>query len=962
MALTFIEPAALWLLLLLPAFWLFAWATRRVNLVRLGRARLLALVAVRTVVLAALVLALAGAQLVRLVQDTAVVFLIDGSDSVSPALREQALAYVNEALATADAGDQAAVVVFGATAAVERAPGPPAELRRLSSAVVGSRTDIGEALQLGLALLPAEAQKRIVLLSDGAENQGRAAEAARLAALRGVPIEVLPLRGAPGPDVALATLDAPATAREGQALPVVLAIESGIAGTARVELLVDGELVSGEEITLAEGRTTYTASIPAGAAGFRRIEARVTAPGDSQPLNNRAAAFAEVSGPPRVLLAASDPSRAEPLRAALAAAGLRPEIQPPALIPADPTALRQFAAVALVDVLAADVPAATQRALVTYVEDQGGGLLMVGGAESFGAGGWRRTLVADLLPVELDPPAPEQRPDLALALVIDRSGSMSESSGGLSRLDLAKEAVYQATLGLSRADQIGVVAFDDVAFEPLPIQPLPDLSTVEAALSQISEGGGTNIRAGVERAVTMIAGVDARVKHVILLTDGLAESNYADLLAQMRDSGVTISVVSLGQDANPNLADVASAGGGAFYRVLGAAEVPRIFLAETVRVARRDLVEGEFTPALALAAPPVRDLGPLPPLLGYNRTAPKEAARTLLVAPEGDPVLAVWQRGLGRSLAWTSDLKGQWAAPWLGWEQFPRFAAGLIDAVLPPAAGDRLSLETRVDGVQAIVDLVVAGEAGLPAASVAAEGRLVGPGGVASDLSFVQVAPGRYRAVAPADEPGVYLAQVAAVDGAGQAIGAASGGLVVSYSPEYLPQASGPALLADLAALSGGRVDPPATDLFATVGQIVGQAREIAVPLLWLALALLPIDIALRRLFLRPSELAPLLRPRSAPAVPASAETTAARLQSARARRRGERGSGGGGDRGRGGQGDRGTGKGEREMPGEPQPAPSAPAPSAPSTAPVRAAQPPAAPQPDDALATLLAAKNRRKR
>ncbi|NTU83301.1 MAG: VWA domain-containing protein, partial [Chloroflexales bacterium] len=229
MALTFVFPSLLWLLLLLPLLWLFAWATRAPNRARLGRRRHLALIGARSLILAALILALAGAQVVRAVEDTAIVFLIDGSDSLAPAQRERALAYINEAIAAGQPADRAAVVVFGAEPAVERAAAPLAPLRRLTSAVVASRTNIAEAVQLGLALLPADAQKRIVLLSDGAENKGRAAEAARLAAVRNVPIEVVPLRAERGPDVLVAALEAPGAARAGQELPLAIRIESGLA-------------------------------------------------------------------------------------------------------------------------------------------------------------------------------------------------------------------------------------------------------------------------------------------------------------------------------------------------------------------------------------------------------------------------------------------------------------------------------------------------------------------------------------------------------------------------------------------------------------------------------------------------------------------------------------------------------------------------------------------------------------
>jgi uncharacterized membrane protein len=893
MMLTVLFPAALALLMLLPLFWLFAWATRAVNISRLGTLRYLTLVLLRTLILAALILAFAGAQISRTIEHTAIAFLIDGSDSLSPALRQQAIDYVNEAIAAADPDDRAAVVVFGAGAAVERAMSDPAPLSRLTSVVTTSRTNLAEAIQLGLALLPGDMQKRLVLLSDGGENSGRAAEAARLATVRGIPLDVIPLSGERGADALLAAIDVPSTAREGQELPVSLLVESTAAGAARLELFADGELAATQEVDLTVGSTRFTVTVPAGEAGFRRFEARITAPFDTEPLNNRAAAFSEVQGPPRVLLLATRPDRAAPLQAALEAGGLRTEILGPAQTPSDPAQLERYAAVALVDLPARSVPLPAQRALVNYVQEQGGGLLMIGGTEGFGAGGWRRSPIAAILPVDLDPPNPDQRPDLGLALVIDRSGSMAETvSGGRNRLDLAKEAVYQAALGLAESDQLGIFVFDEFAQTILPMQSLPGLVALEEALSRISLGGGTNIRSGIDLAAEAIGAVDARIRHVILLTDGLAESNYADLIAQMRADGITISIVAIGADANPNLRRIAQTGGGAFYSVTSVAEVPQIFLEETVRVARRDIVELEFSPVRALDAPPVRNLGPLPALRGYNATGFRDTARTLLTAPDPQlpgervPLLAIQQVGLGRTLAWTSDFKAQWADAWIGWERFPVFAVGLVDAVLPPFAGDRLALETRVDEAQALFDLTVTGADGRPVAESVINARLLDPAGRAIDLRFTPVGLGRYRAVTETDQPGVYLAQITAADAAGEPLGVTSAGVVVSYSPEYGSRSANPALLAELAQLTAGQVNPPATASFTAPGQQVGQVREIALPLLWLALILLPFDIALRRLFLRNVDLR-LPRPARRPAPAATAPDPAmSRLQAARERAR----------------------------------------------------------------------------
>ncbi len=881
--LSFIYPPALLLLVLLLLFWLFAWLARAPNLARLGRGRYLTLVALRSLMVAALILAMAGVQLVRAVEDTAVLFLIDGSDSVSPAQRQAALDYVNRAVAAADPGDRAAMVLFGAEPAVERAAEAAAPIRRLTSLVTGSRTNIAEALQLGLALLPADAQRRVVLLSDGAENQGRATTVAQLLALRAIPIEVVRLPRERGPDLLITAVEAPTTAREGQRIPLRIALESSMAGAAQLELFADGQLVAVEERRVDVGTTTIDLSLPAGEAGFRRFEARVSAPFDTQALNNRAAAFTQVEGPPSLLIAASVPERALPLRAALEAAGLRVELRTPDAIPSDPLALLAYAAVILVDLPAAALPTATQSALRSYVEDQGGGLAMIGGSESFGAGGWRRTPLAAILPVELDPVVEDQRPDLALVLVIDRSGSMGEAaSPGRNRLDLARDALFLATRGLAQTDQLAIIAFDDVAQQLLPLQPLPDLFSLEEAIGRISVGGGTNIRAGVALAAQSLAVAEARIKHLILLTDGLDSSNYTDLIDSLRAQGSTVTVVSIGGDANPSLATLAERGGGAFYRVTSAQEVPEIFLSETVRVAGRDIVEQPFTPMVLLNSTLTRDLGPLPPLYGYNASTPRATARTLLATPDGAPILAVAQVGMGRTLAWTSDLKGQWATDWLNWSDFVPFVAGMSDLLLSPPTTGQLRLELRSEGGEAVIDLLVFDSDGRPGVAGQVGGRLLDPQGQGVELTFTEVGRGRYRARIVTDRPGAYLTRLLALDNNGQPMGVVSGGLVVSYSPEYRTSGSGEALLADLALLTGGRTDPPAESLFASVGQRVGLAHEIAMPLLWLALLLLPCDIAIRRLFLRPRD---LLQPRPPAAAPVTEDRIAALLASRQRRR-----------------------------------------------------------------------------
>jgi uncharacterized membrane protein len=897
--LTFITPVALTLLALLPLVWAIALLTpRRVALWRFWLGLLL-----RSAMLVALVLSLAGAQLVQPVSSLTTIFLIDSSDSVKPAQRERAVSYVDQALRSMPPADKAGVVVFGANALVERAPAGLAALGNLGSVPVTTRTNLQDALQLGLALLPAESQKRIVLLSDGGENSGRAADAARLAAVRGVPLDVVTLPSEQGADVIVTSVDAPSLAREGQEVALSTAIRSSFATTGKLQVFVDGQLAAEQSVSLAAGLNSIPVRVPAGVAGFRRIEARLEAQGDTEPQNNRAAAFTEVQGPPRMLLVAGEADRAANLKSALESAGVRVDLRAPNQAPASLDQLSDYAAVVLVDTPARDVPKALLQNLPAYVRELGRGLAMVGGTDSFGAGGYRRVVedetgasIEDALPINLDPLDVSQAPDLALAMVIDRSGSMGETGGsGRTKLDLAKEAVYQASLGLTPRDQIGLIVFDDVADAALPLQKLPPAVDIEQALSSFNAGSGTNIRPGIALAADALSKADAKIKHIILMTDGIAPSNYGDLVDQLHGAGVTISTVAIGDDADTNLEDIAARGGGRYYQVKRVEDVPRIFLQETVVVAGRDIIEGKFAPSIALQAPVVRGLSGLPALYGYNGTEIKEAARAVLVTPHGKPILAQWQYGLGRAVAWTSDFKGQWGREWIGWDQFPRFVGGFADMLLPARPAGTLTLRASTSGAQSVLELTAQDDQGRLINELALKGNLLAPNDRLPidkpiPLTFTQIGAGRYRATATTDQEGVYLASVAALGADGQPIGSTTTGLVVSYSPEYGETRDNPQLLRELASISGGRVDPPAEAVFEPPAQAVGSVREIGLPLLWLALLLLPLDIGLRRLHLRLGEYLPslaALRGRGqAGASPAGPDASMARLSAAKRRAR----------------------------------------------------------------------------
>ena len=841
MPISFIQPAYLWLLLLLVPIWALAFAGPR----RVASWRRWSSVVLRTGMWIALVLALAGIQWVWPAQQTTTAFVIDASDSVSPAARAAADRFVQTALSGMPTGDRNAIVVFGSDAVVERPPTDSNQFVRTTVVPPSEHTDIDRALQLALAVLPSETRKRIVLLSDGAETRGQALDAGVIAQSAGVPIDTVALIGPPSADdVALEQLLVPSTAREGQQIRLMLQVRSGRATKAQLQVLLDRQPVLNTDVDLVVGLNQIPVTVPAPGPGFHAWEARVTAADDTVGTNNVQFGFSEVRGQAQVLLVEGAPGRAANLNAALAAAQLNPVLVAPDALPTSLIGLDAYDVVVLVDVPFRTLPRRAAALLPAYVRELGRGLLMVGGEDSYAAGGYLDTPVETALPVTMRTRGVKVQPDVALVLVIDRSGSMSGQ-----KLELAKEGATQAYATLAEEDQIGVIAFDTSAEWAVPLQKKPPVDAFLSELGGIGEGGGTDLRPGLERAAQELERSDAKIKHVVLLTDGQADENYDDVVQRLKAAGITLSTVGI-EDYDPHLKEIAPETGGRFYEVQDVNDVPRLFFDESLRVARRGIVEKEFTPVVTFPAPIVRDLRAVPPLYGYNAVTPKDTAQVILQSDEDDPILAQWNYGLGRAAAWTPDLKGQWAKDWVVWSGFGRFAAQLVGGLLPTPSAAGFEASATAEGTALALELRADALDNRARTGLRPIGRLILPDGNVQELPLIEVEPGRYRGTMPLPDAGVYRMQVLVNNGDGTALGVVTTGAVVPPSAEYLQRDGNVGLLRALSELTGGRFDVEAGQTWAVPGASSRQSRPLTWPLLFFAALLWPIDIAIRRLLL----------------------------------------------------------------------------------------------------------------
>lgn len=855
---SFVYPAALLLLLLLPPLWALTLAAPR----RLVRWRFWLALGLRTAAILALVLSLAGLQLVTPVDRVSVAFLVDGSNSIAPSGRARAEGFLRDALTTMPDDGRSAVIVFGQNALVERSLSSEHEIGQLRSLPDGSQTNIADAVGLGLALLPAEGRQRLVLLSDGGETEGSLLEAARLARSRGVPLEVVPLSGAAdGLDAQIAGLELPASAREQQQLRLVIRTESSQATAARLQVDEDGRLLADQQVDLAQGPGRFEVLLPPATRGFHRYRVRLQTEGDARLENNAAEAFSFVAGPPRVLVVEGSPGEARALTAALAASSVEVVTVAPAQVPQSLGELSTYEALLLVNVPFRELPQQTAEIIPAYVRDLGRGLAMIGGDDSFGAGGYRGTPVEEALPVEMAIQSPSRFPAVSIVVVMDTSGSMSQVEDGFSKIQLASEGAARIAAAVSDQDEITVIPFDTIpnaVIGPLPGTQRQDAVDEIVRIGIGANGGGILVRSSLEKAAEVLRASEKPIRHIILLADGAdaeEQEGVSELVTELAGEKITVSVVTIGQGQDEQfLQRTAAEGKGRYFLADRAGKLPTILAQEAEVVLRPYIIEEEFVPTRSGQSAILSGIDSAPPLFGYVATQARQAAQTSLLTAQNDPLLVTWQYGLGRSVAWTSDLKGQWARDWVSWPQFPRFAAQLVSYLLPAGGGENFALDAGVSEGNVVLTLNARTPDERPQTGLNVAGRLVGPDGASFEVALSEVEPGAYRATAAEVPPGAYLVQLLATDAQGQPAGSITAGAVVPQSAEYRRPGGDLPLLQEAARLTNGRTDLTAQQVFDASGVATGAVQPIGRSLLWLALLLLPLDVALRRLLLRGRE------------------------------------------------------------------------------------------------------------
>ncbi|GAC1509796.1 MAG: VWA domain-containing protein [Chloroflexota bacterium] len=828
-----------WLVLLVP---LFAWTlwTWGDGPFHLGPRRKRATLVMRLVLITAIDLGLCGLSVALPQGRQAVVFVADLS--ASNAVNKSAMeASINTATAHRPDDGLAGVVSVGSNAEVEQPALPLAAFSGFQANINPDYTNLERGLELAGASLPDGYRRRIVLMSDGQQNVGDAVSAARLLHAQGVRVDVMPQHVTGGPDVRVDRVDVPSQMHTRERFSLVVSLHSSVNTPTRIDVYRDHSLVGSRTESVVVGETQYVFPQQALGPGVHTFQVRIAPRIDSQPQNNTGSALTTIEGAPRVLIVAATRSDGAIVLQSLRSTGIQAEIQAPGRLLPTLTNLQQYAAVVVVNTPAVAFDPVFLTQLVPYVRDLGRGLVVIGGQDAYGLGGYGNTPLEQVLPVRMDLPKRRQVPSVAVALVI-------ESLEAPLPVNISKEAGRGVIRLLTEQDQVAVNTAPDNGTPGwiVPLQHPRDKALLYRTISQMVPGDPNKYTEFLRTGYLMLKDSHARIKHIILLGDGDARDRaYESTVRAIRAGGVTVSTVVSNAATHSDfitMKNIARWGGGRYYHADDVANVPKIFLREARSLAHAGVIAGKFYPLELSANPILREMRSVPPLFGYVATAAKPSAEVVLASRKMDPVLATWQFGLGRTAAWTSDAAGLWTKNWLASSGANTFWANLVSWTFPPSSGNHLFVSATSAGGQGQVAVDTPPQLGI-APNVTA--RVVSPNLHVSSIQLQPAAPGSFRGVFPATSQGAYFVTVEA-HGAGHGqVGQT--GVAVPYSTEYQSTGTDMAFLDQVARAGGGVIAEGSQSVWRDNLEPVYDQRSLADALWLLALLLLPVDIALRR-------------------------------------------------------------------------------------------------------------------
>lgn len=827
----------------------------------------------RLAILATLLLALTGPTFNLGGDGLDVVLVVDRSRSM-PA---EATARIQELIENLEQarghGDRLAIVTFGTGAQVEHKLSNAMETREFLKEVVPDGSDLNAALLTSLTLVDPRRPARLLVLSDGEANGGPPQNAARRARERGVPIDYRLFERIRVGDVAIQDIQLPESVSPREPFQFTVVIDSDSETTGQIVVERNGEPIATQETKLRTGTNPLRFRDLIDEVGFYTYTVSLDVGDDPLPENNVGEGGLRVGGPARVLVLTTDGVEGNLVRA-LRAGNLHVDVAVADRHPLTQDSLDPYRAVILENVPAGDLGRLKMDRLAQFVADLGGGLMLTGGRRSFGAGGYFQSPLDPVLPVSMELREEHRKLRVAIAIALDRSGSMSMPVGaGQTKMDLANLGTAECINLLSEGDSVAVIAVDSAPHVVQALTDVRDKPELTAAAQAIeSGGGGIFVYEALVAAGEQLAQAVQQTKHIILFSDARDSERpgqYQQLLEEFAANGITVSVIGLGTEADPDAAllkDIAQRGGGNVLFTNDPQELPRLFTEDTMSVARSTFVEanpetqpegifGELLPSSRLLG----DLGTgtIPPVLGYNLCYLRPQA-TRIVTTQDEytaPLSAAWHHELGRVVALTLEVDGEFSGRFGTWDAYADFLVTHVRWLIATESTNDAFLSVRRDGQDAVVTVELD-----PRVQNRLQGPptlyVVPPGDERHDVlepDFVWTDANRLEARFGMERIGTYRPLLTLGAERDADVERLPGPAVsLPYSPEYFPRRhlpGGGAVLAEVAELSGGEARTDVTRIFEDPPRSA-QHQSLLPYLFILGIVLLIVEIAGRRLAL----------------------------------------------------------------------------------------------------------------
>lgn len=805
---------------------------------------------VRSAVLLCVLLALFGIQIYRGSGKTATVFVVDLSNSNEEHL-DEAQQYLQDTISKMPAGNTYGIVTFGKNTLVEQFLTTEKHYGGLMTIPEKAATNFEEAVSKALTLIPGAYKKRLVVLTDGKETRGDIHNMAQALTAGQTEFLTLLYENEEKPDAYIDNVTLPSYLHPGDKYSITVLVESNYDTDAVIMLYQGSSQAAADNVHLNKGsnRFVFGAQIDANTDSntMESLRVQVEAPGDTCQENDYFSAYSVVETSPKILVIAGRDTSTAAFSAVLKAAGCDYSVVSALNAPDSINAILEYKAIIIVDTYIDDLPAGFLENLETYVKDYGCGLVCCGGENSFALGGYRDTVLETILPVDMQLRGINEMPSMAIVMVIDRSGSMTGRAGTLSisNLDIAVRAATVAVDNLNDTDYVGILTFDDKYEWQVELREADDKTEIKDKMKQIQDGGGTTIKPALQEAVKVLAENEASIKHIVLLTDGMGETNsYGDIVNSCSEHEITLSTVAVGDSSDQKLLRyLAEECGGRYYYSDISSDIPKIFAQEVFLGGDSYLQNGVFSLSVQGGHELTGNLFPngWPSLYGYISATPKTASNPVIQSAEkGDPILTVWQYGLGRTAAWNSDVTGEWTSAFAGQEDYVQLWKRIVDYSTGNAGMGEDSVNIVTMGERTVVNYQTNDYGSATEVLI----TVIDPKGVSTEEKLHATAPGKYETELSTPQTGLYHFNIRRMESGGIQNNMTTAA-AVQFSDEYKFDVSTDAYLNFVQQY--GRVITEDEPIWTRISSKMKEGYPLTNWLLALAVCLFLADVALRR-------------------------------------------------------------------------------------------------------------------